>query len=35
VTPIGDQSGGTRMQLPADEFIAACFPHKIKGGSAG
>jgi hypothetical protein len=32
---IGDQSGGTRMQLPADGFIVACFPHKIKGGSAG
>jgi len=23
------------MQLPADGFIVACFPHKIKGGSAG
>ncbi len=22
------------MQLPADGFIVACFPHKIKGGSA-
>ena len=31
---IGDQSGGTRMQLPAGGFIAACFPNKIKGGSA-
>jgi len=20
------------MQLPADGFIVACFPHKIKGG---
>jgi len=24
-----------RMQLPADGFIAACFPHKIKGGRPG
>jgi kynurenine formamidase len=23
------------MQLPADGFIVACLPHKIKGGSAG
>jgi hypothetical protein len=23
------------MQLPVDGFIVACFPRKIKGGSAG